>query len=265
MRLRILAKTTKLPIIYRHRILALLKEAIESSNRQYKELLYADRKPKPFTFSVLFPRGTALKKEAFPLSDGIEIVDYVFYFPEDSYFHVLLSSSDYEFLINLYNGLLKIRAFPFNKDIKIDIFRIIPVDKKPVISNKAVFKTLSPILIEDKEGKPIFGNDKSFDMDVFNRELNEIQDRILITLRGKGLKKRLAFEPIRWKKQVVKHTLSKVLEGYAKGELTKPYITLTCFEGCFKLEGDQEDLEMIYHIGLGLRTGQGFGMVEVVG
>ena len=47
-------------------------------------------------------------------------------------------------------------------------------------------------------------------------------------------------------------------------KLGKPYITLTCFEGYFTLQGHPEDLKILYQAGMGLRTGQGFGMVEVV-
>jgi len=39
---------------------------------------------------------------------------------------------------------------------------------------------------------------------------------------------------------------------------------LTCFEGCFRVTGDKEDLSLLYQMGIGLRTGQGFGMVDVV-
>ncbi len=44
----------------------------------------------------------------------------------------------------------------------------------------------------------------------------------------------------------------------------KPTMKFTCFEGCFKLKGDRRDLQMLYQIGIGLRTGQGFRMVDVV-
>jgi CRISPR-associated endoribonuclease Cas6 len=34
--------------------------------------------------------------------------------------------------------------------------------------------------------------------------------------------------------------------------------------GIFKLSGDAEDLNMLYKIGIGNRTGQGFGMLEIL-
>ncbi len=36
------------------------------------------------------------------------------------------------------------------------------------------------------------------------------------------------------------------------------------FQGTFHLKGDSQYLQTLYQIGIGLRTGQGFGMVEVV-
>jgi CRISPR-associated endoribonuclease Cas6 len=40
---------------------------------------------------------------------------------------------------------------------------------------------------------------------------------------------------------------------------------LTGNTGIFKLSGHPKDLEILYKIGIGNRTGQGFGMVEVLG
>lgn len=110
-------------------------------------------------------------------------------------------------------------------------------------------------MIETKDGKPILPSDNVED---FNIEFNAIHDRIFKDIRGYGLKRALEFEPLSLKKQVVKHTL----KGFRE-KTGKPYMTLTCFEGSFRLSGDPEDLQMLYQIGIGLRTGQGFGMVEV--
>lgn len=68
----------------------------------------------------------------------------------------------------------------------------------------------------------------------------------------------MEFIPINLKKQVVKHTL----KGFRE-KTGKPYMTFTTFQGCFKLKGHPQDLQTLYQIGIGLRTGQGFGMVEV--
>jgi len=41
-------------------------------------------------------------------------------------------------------------------------------------------------------------------------------------------------------------------------------MVLTTYKGTFCLKGDPEDLQLLYQTGIGLRTGQGFGMVEVI-
>lgn len=69
----------------------------------------------------------------------------------------------------------------------------------------------------------------------------------------------MEFIPLKLKKQVIKHTI----KGFRE-KTGKPYMMLTCFEGCFQSIGEPEDLQMLYQTGIGLRTGQGFGMVEVV-
>ncbi len=70
-------------------------------------------------------------------------------------------------------------------------------------NDEVIFKTNSPILIEDLKENPI-------------------------------------------KIKVVKHTL----KGFRE-KTSKPYMMLTCFEGCFKLKGEPEDLQMLYQIGIG--------------
>lgn len=264
MRLRILAKAEKLPVIYRHRILALIKEALKESNQKYKEMLYCQEKPKPFTFSLLLPKEREQKREAFSLSDGIEIEDYVFYFPKDSFLSLLISSYDYEFLINLYNGLLKIKSFAFNKEITMNICGFYLQEDPKIEEDTVVFKTLSPILVEDKDGNPLLKEDGSFDEDLLNKELNNIQDKVFRTLKGKGPKRGLEFKVLNCKKRIVKHTNSHVLKNYSEGKFPKPYLVYTCLEGYLEAKGDPEYLRIIYNIGIGLRRGQGFGMVEVV-
>jgi CRISPR-associated endoribonuclease Cas6 len=63
MRIKVTFKAGKLPILYRHRFMALIKEALERADAGYKESLYPDRDSekskiaKPFCFSVSMPSG----------------------------------------------------------------------------------------------------------------------------------------------------------------------------------------------------------------
>lgn len=275
MRIKVTFKANKLPILYRHRFMALIKEAIERSDNNYKKSLYPDKAieqqdknsnpelktkiPKPFCFSVAMPNSKTIKREKIVIHEGVEIEDTVFYFSRDSYLSFYVSSYDYQFILNLYNGLLKIKDFDFGNGITLKLDRVFMLNEKKIIGDEAVFKTNSPILIEDKDGKPLLpiASEQPL-IDSFNKQFNAIHYRIIRDIRGEGLKRDLEFYPLEIKKQVVKHTL----KGFRE-KTGKPHMMLTCFEGRFKLKGDPEDLQMLYQIGIGLRTGQGFGMVEV--
>jgi CRISPR-associated endoribonuclease Cas6 len=257
---------SKLPILYRHRFMALIKEALKKSDAGYKDQLYPKKDSehskivKPFSFSIALPPGRTTKKEKFFVDNGHEIEDTVFYFPQNSYLSFYISSSDYQFMVNMYNGLLEIKEFDFSNDIKLKINRVFMLNEKKISGDEVVFKTNAPILIEDKNGKPVLPiADSLSPIAYFNDNFNAIHDRILKDIRGEGLYKDMEFIPVALKKQVVKHTL----KGFRE-KTGKPYMTLTCFEGSFKLKGDSRDLQMLYQMGIGLRTGQGFGMVEVI-
>ncbi|NWF52836.1 MAG: CRISPR-associated endoribonuclease Cas6 [Nitrospirae bacterium] len=265
MRIKVTFRAEKLPILYRHRFMALIKEALEKSDADYKESLYPDKNSehskvaKPFCFSVSMPSGKTAKKEKIVIDEGVEIEDTVFYFPQGKSLSFYVSSCDYQFMMCLYNGLLEIKAFDFGNGITLRLDRVFMLNEKKINGDEVVFKTNSPILIEDKDGKPLLPADSEISKSIFNEHFNAIHDRIVKDIRGEGLYRDMEFVPVKLKKQVVKHTL----KGFRE-KTGKPYMTLTCFEGCFKLKGDPRDLQMLYQIGIGLRTGQGFGMVEVV-
>jgi CRISPR-associated endoribonuclease Cas6 len=266
MRVKATFKADRLPILYRHRFMALIKEALEISDAGYKEGLYPDKNSehskvaKPFCFSVSMPAGRTAKKEKIIIDEGMEIEDTVFNFPQNSSLSFYVSSSEYQFMVCLYNGLLEMKFFPFGNGISLNLERVLMLNEKKITSDEVMFKTNAPVLIEDKDSKPILPIASSISpIASFNDHFNAIHERILKDIRGEGLYKEMEFVPVKLKKQVVKHTL----KGFRE-KTGKPYMTLTCFEGCFKLKGDPRDLQMLYQIGIGLRTGQGFGMVEAV-
>ncbi|MFN3479505.1 MAG: CRISPR-associated endoribonuclease Cas6 [Thermodesulfovibrionales bacterium] len=272
MRLRITLEVPKLPILYRQRFIALIKEALSRSDPFYKESLYPEdgehtKKAKPFTFSLSFPLQKTICRERITIDKDVEIEDLVFYFPKNSHLSFYISSSDYQFIVNLYNGLLDMREFPFNEKIILRLNKVFMLNERSIKEDAVLFRTNSPVLIEDKDGEPLLPLDEDGrpllpsdrKLQVFNEHFNAIHDRILKDVRGHGLYRPMEFISSKLKKQVVKHTL----KGFRE-KTGKPYMTLTCFVGCFKLKGDPRDLQMLYQIGIGLRTGQGFGMVETV-
>jgi CRISPR-associated endoribonuclease Cas6 len=265
MRIKVVLRTEKLPVIYHHRIQSLIKEAIKIGNSEYKKDLYESKSPRPFSFSIAMPPEKQMKKETIQIDKNFSIQDTVFHF-KDVYPLLVISSCDYNFLVALYNGLLKLKTFNFSSDeemlingekIEIKLERITNVTKPEIKSSELVFKTLSPIIIEDSNDKPVLHDNENF-----NAILNEIQNKIFShkNLKGEKLSEALEFTPVKVEKQVMKHTLKEFRE-----KTNKPIMYLTGIKGIFKLKGDPKDLEIIYNMGLGNRTGQGFGMIVVLG
>ncbi len=264
MRVIVNIKTGKLPIIYRHRIVALIKEALKISDEEYCNFLYGNKIPKPFSFNLSLPPQREVTEAVVQIDERHTIEDKVFTFPENSLCRLFISSPDYRFLIALYNGIRKMGEFEFSSEnhmlvngerLRWKIHGITVLNEKPIVRNRAIFRTCSPIVLEDKDDRPVV-----FDEGRFSHELNLVMDKILKSATGRGLREELKFKPVRMKKQVVKHTLKEF-----RGRTGKPVMYITANAGTFELRGHPEDLTLIYQIGLGNRTGQGFGMVEVVG
>lgn len=264
MRIKITLETPMIPFLYRHRILSLIKEALKKSDKDYKDFLYKNKITKPFTFNLVPPLNKEIKEGEIQIDNNFTVKDYIFY-SKDSYFNLFISSADYRFVITLYNGLKNLKTFDFSsyenmlvngEKVILHIKRVNVLNEKPIRGNSVVFKTNAPIIVEDKNDNPVLFSDKNFE-----KELNEITDRILSSphIKGKGLEKPLKFEPIKMGKQVIKHTLKSFRE-----KTGKPVMYLTGNTGVFRLSGHPKDLEPLYKIGIGNRTGQGFGMVEVL-
>jgi len=259
MRFKVLYKIDKLPIYYRSIFMSLIKESLKTSELgrnylkelfEYKEddVIKTNKSPKPFSFAVRF----SFDKEKFKTEKD------TFYLNSPVEFYV--SSIDPAFLITLYNGLINSNLYPFdyNNEVRFNKGRVIFLNEKKIIEETVRFRTLSPILIEDKEGSPLLPVLEGNNIEIFQREINYITDSILRGVRGGiGLKRELKFAPITIRKEVVKHKIRE------KNEVEKLY-TFTCFSGTFELSGEPDDLESIYKLGIGLRRAQGFGMVEVV-
>jgi len=267
LRIKVTLEGDLLPIDYRNHFMSFIKEALKATDfgKEYFKKIYQyeeegeiknNKAGKPFCFAVRFLHD----KEEFKKDKDVLYIK--------SPIELYISSVDYEFLINLYNGLLSKKLYPFKMGLGGISKRnnIILLRERKIKEDKVIFKTLSPILIEDKNDKPLLPIDvennqplpeESEEFVYFLKELNYISDSILKSIRGQGLKIGLKFKPLKVRKEVVKH---RVREKNIEPKL----YTFTCFSGTFELSGDSEDLNWLYQLGIGLRRAQGFGMVEVV-
>ncbi|ADQ47257.1 CRISPR-associated protein Cas6 [Caldicellulosiruptor kronotskyensis 2002] len=242
-----------LPVYYRTIFMSFLKSALSLYDKDYFNRIYwwgekKNKWQKPFVFSVNLP--------------NMNFQDDTVFFRGDIMLNI--STSDYEFFVNMYNSLLNNRLYPchLTENCKIELKRMYLVREPEQFRSTMMFKTFAPILIEKKEGNkkvPVLPYDEGFE-DIFN-EVVDFGIRNIRLLRGqnKGLQKRLTFRPINIQKIVVKHRISEFVETTGKD-----IMFLTGFSGLFELSGDPEDLKELYQNGIGFRRGQGFGFVEVV-
>lgn len=244
MRIGVEYKTDKIPVAYQMLIVSLIKEAIKKEDKEYYNKLYlyeentANKQTKNFCCS-LFMKGFKKREDVFIISDRI-------------IFNI--SSPDYRFMVNLYNGLLKKDEFRYKGEFILNKVRINLVKEKEVTSNIVTFSTLSPIFIQDKDHIALEINDENYE-----KELNYIANETLKNYRGYGLKEVLKFKPINMKKRVVKEDIRVFREN-----TKKPFFYVNAYAGVFQLEGDVNDLRDIYALGLGFKRNQAFGMLEVV-
>lgn len=274
MRIRVNCKAEKLPVMYRHLFMSMIIQALKTSNKPYKEALYPangggndTRHPKtahskvvkPFTFSVGLPHKSRIVNERFNVSEDVTVEETVFYFERGGYVSLYVSSCDYEFIANLYNGLIDKRSFEFDNGISLKVDNIYMLNETSINDDRVVFRTHSPVSIEGRDGKPLLPMPGvEFYSDRFNDDFNAIHDRLCRELRGEGLHRPLEFRPLTLRKKVVKHTIRHFVQRTGK-----PFMYLTVFEGTFEVSGDVRDLQLLYQAGVGLRTAQGFGMVGV--
>ncbi|MEO0144385.1 MAG: CRISPR-associated endoribonuclease Cas6 [candidate division WOR-3 bacterium] len=253
MRFKVILKTSSkiLPILYRHRIMSLFKLALEKQG--LTEYYYSFKHPRPFTFSLLF-KGS-ISKDVRKFDFGNFEIEENYFVLNSNYLNLLVSSPDYEFLAYLYNGLLELKDIElnFSKDIRYSIENVFVLKEVKFFKNVAIFKTLSPILIEDKDDNPILPSDENFEV-----EFNNLHRKIFNYFNVPYKDVKIKF--FNYNKVVIKHTLSKFRE-----KTGKDIMYLTCFNGIFEIQGEPKVIEFLYKKGIGNRTSQGFGMVEVVG
>lgn len=238
-------KTSKIPVSYHMLGVSLIKEALKKNDIEFFKRIYcfdenkANKKSKDFCFSV-FLKDYQKEGDVFLINDRV-----IFNF----------SSPDYNFMVNLYNGLLKINEFAY-KEFNLNKARISLIKEKVVSKPVVKFTTLSAIHIKDKYNNALDIKDENF-----VKELNYITDLSLRNYRGYGLNKELKFIPSpSMKKRVIKQDIRNFKEKTAK-----TYYYVNSYVGDFILEGDTEDLQDIYLLGVGFKRNQGFGMIEIIG
>lgn len=230
-------------IFYRRSILSFIKRVLETEDKDYSDRIFSKRSFKPFTFCVFFS-GISVNGDSIK-NDGRAILT--------------VSSGSPDFFVRFNNGLKNFKEYKskhLNGTMKIVKKEV--VDEDSIISNRQVFRTLSPIIVVNREKHPVLPsrlkvNGDSFivyDDEVFTKEL-----RYSLRCIFNGLPE-LRFTHKDGKKAVVKHLVGS--NGREK------VIKIVAYQGTFSLEADPYVLNEIYKYGLGFRRYQGFGCLELV-
>lgn len=242
MRVQVSFDTNEIPIAYNMLVVSLIKEALKRSDSNYYKKLFnykgkKNKKSKNYCFSLDL-KNYEIVNHNFMIKGGV-IVNF--------------SSPDNEFTFNLCNGLKEINNFKYRV---YSLLRkaIVEIKEKKIEDRKVMFETLSPIYIKNKEGIHLSPESESFE-----RELNYISNIILNNYRNYGLREPLYFKSIDMKKRVVKEYVRdfKKITG-------RKYMYINAYAGRFLLEGDKDDLNDLYKLGISFRRNQGFGMLEVI-
>ena len=240
MRIECVFRTEKIPVSYQYMFASIVKGAISTfSKEKFDEIYHYDDKKtkqsKSFTFSV-FMKKFELAGEHFELKDDLKFI---------------LSTPDSELMLYIYNGLLSQKEYQY-KGYQLSLVRVNLLKEQLPEKSEAIFKTLSPIAIKDKDGKFL-----APDADEYGLTLNYVSNQTLQNVRGYGLKEPLIFTPIDMKRQVVK------LKHEEFATLNDQHILyVNAYRGMFKLEGAPEDLAFLTQTGIGFRRSSGFGNVQ---
>lgn len=222
---------------YRSIFMALIKSAF----MKYDPILYtnlygtAEQKRKvnkPFTFSVRFPCYSGIEGDKMQCGNLISLI---------------FSSYEETLVTAFYNGLNECRRIIIgeNYPIMFDLKYIQLLPMKRITSGKAVFKTISPILVNDK------GNNLEY-LSPTNPEFAKAF-KFIISEQARQFQ-------ISCSEDIVKFEINSM----KKLPLTHYNQTMTSWLGEFVMEAPINVLQLVYDIGIGVRRSQGFGMLEIV-
>ncbi|MCX6280209.1 MAG: CRISPR-associated endoribonuclease Cas6 [Bacteroidetes bacterium] len=222
---------------YRSIFMALIKCAFNTYDPVLYYNLYGteDQKRKvnkPFTFSVRFPHYKGIEGNRMLCGNQIS----------------LIFSSDKGTLVTaFYNGLKENRKIIIGKNFPItfDLNHLQLLPLKKITTNKAVFKTISPILVNDKESNLDYLSPAK---PGFTRAFKYI----------------IAEQARQFQIQCTEEMIEFEINSMKKLPLTHYDQTMTSWLGEFVLEAPANVLQLVYDIGIGVRRSQGFGMLEIV-
>lgn len=225
----------------RNNFISFLKKTFQSSSYIFYNKLFNKKQFKPYVFSVWYGKNFNERKVG----------------PQIKF---IFSSGDCETITHFWNGLLVIKNL--NEDyfsansIKFSLKNINITKQIKINSDKIVVETIGITVVTNPNEDP-----KNFDKWYLVPKKSNIEFfNEILTLRTKQryeflLNKKMPSEVILefTNDNDIKECVIPHYGGYIKG-----------FKGRFILKSSPEVLQFLYDYGLGVRTGQGFGLIDIV-
>ncbi|WP_128894070.1 CRISPR-associated endoribonuclease Cas6 [Longirhabdus pacifica] len=235
MRFRVTYQADRIPLHYRMKMYSLIKEAIKIADADY--------------YHKMFEKN---KNEMKPFSAAIYLKDFRI---EQSHIHLkefsITVSAEMEFAIHAFNGLRKLTQYEVD-GVKWNQTSILLLKESEISTTSVVLSTLSPILVEDKDGKPLSPFTENYET-----EINYYANLKVAQAKNRSLHQPIVFTPINMRKVVVKESNRIFQQSHPEQSLY-----YTAYKGMFKLQGHVEDLQLLYQLGLGKKS-TFFGLTEV--
>lgn len=221
-------------------LISFLKKIFSSASQSKYEELFSTKKTKPYVYSPFL--GSKWDKGI--LGPDISII---------------FSSGDISIISYFWNGILSLQ-----KDRKtfieiegekfiLDNIKLLP--QRKINSSKIICKSIGAIVMTDPSASSsdfsewfIVPNNNNLER--FNDVLNKRLALSYSSIKKDTLKNKIVFEILPGYK--ITEVVVPIFNGYVKG-----------FKGIFSLQGTPETLQFLYDFGMGVRTGQGFGLFEV--
>ena len=228
----------------RSNFISFLKKTFQKSSEEKYNSLFTSKKLKPYVYSPFL--GEEFKENIIG--------------PQISF---IFSSGDNEIITIFWNGILRLKKEKqddiilngkrfYLKDIKL-------LPEKKINSKKVLFKTIGISVMTDPEASPAdFKNwfiiPKKENLERFNEILKKRVKQKYKVLKNIGIEPEIKFSLYEKDgKIMINETIVPLFGGFIRG-----------FRGYFFLEGEPEILKFLYDYGFGVRTGQGFGLLDIV-
>jgi CRISPR-associated endoribonuclease Cas6 len=228
----------------RRDFISFLKKSFEKVSKEKYNSLFSTKRLKPYVYAAFL--GTELSHGKIG--------------PQISF---IFSSGDHEIISLFWNGILQLKKEREDKIIlsgqKFIMKDIELLPEKKINSTKVLFRTIGISVVTNphaspKDFKKWYVIPEKGNIEEFNKILNERIRQKYKIIKNKDMRSEIKFSLYeRNGNTLIKETIVSAFNGYIRG-----------FRGCFFLEGEPEILKFLYDYGFGVRTGQGFGLLDVV-